>query len=832
MKCKYSIDTFQYFALPDNSAVIVSGWVFAEEGGRAPEVRAYVNGKPLDAECQRIARKDVQQNFTHYQPELECGFRLRAPLEPGMSVTSVKVMAELDGSEKTILSRGRASLAKARISDPFITGIDDIQIQPKDEQWQYMIKGWAVSRRRGEVRFRVYDSAKRPVEFTERGVNRNDLYLMGVITKEETNCGFAISFTASREQNYTFVVTDGTTKRGMRLNADRVERSAKFARRKRLVMNVFSDFDADHVRRGIKYLRKKGPRQTIKRLIKGESANGMPYAEWYKQHHVTEETLRKQRKTTFDKNPLISIIVPTYKTPIDYLKEMIESVRAQTYPNWELCIGDGSEGDKELEAVLEEYAREDKRIHYKILEKNMGISGNTNGALALATGDYVGLLDHDDVLSPDALFEIVSALQKEDYDVFYTDEDKVSADLKEYSDPNFKPDYSEDLLRSHNYITHFFVARRSIAEEIGGFNSEFDGAQDYDFIFRCVEKSSKICHISKILYHWRVHEDSTAGNPASKLYAYEAGKKAIEAHYKRLGVKAEVEMMPLWGMYHTTYAIPENAFVSVIIPNKDHAKDLRTCVNSLYEKNDYSNFEIIIVENNSQQKETFSLYDELREERANLSVIKWEERFNYAAINNFAAKQAKGDYLLFLNNDTEVITEYAVREMLGCCARPEVGVVGAKLLYEDDTVQHAGIVIGFGGFAGHVFTGIGRNDYGFMLRPVITCNYSAVTGACMMVSRDVFEAVGGFSEEFEISLNDVDLCLKIRAIDKLVVYDAHSLWYHFESKSRGYEDSVEKKERFEKEIQLFQTKWAGILRNGDPYYNKNFPIEFAPFHLG
>ena len=331
-----------------------------------------------------------------------------------------------------------------------------------------------------------------------------------------------------------------------------------------------------------------------------------------------------------------------------------------------------------------------------------------------------------------------------------------------------------------------------------------------------------------------MHDASTAGNPESKMYCYDAGKRAIEGHYQRMGISARVEMMPkpLWGMYHTIYETTDNPLVSIIIPNYEHKDTLKTCIDSLLNINQYNNIEIIIVENNSKSKEIFDYYKDLENKYDNIKVAIWESEFNYSALNNFGAKYAKGKYLLFLNNDTEIISPDAISEMLGCCMRNEVGIVGAKLLYEDDTVQHAGVVIGFGGFAGHVFTGINKDDYGYMVRARINCNYSAVTAACMMVDRECFDKVNGFDEKFRVACNDIDFCLRVRQLDKLVVYNAFSLWHHYESKSRGYEDNIEKIKRFESEVKLFQDRWIDILTKGDPYYNSNFKVEYGPFNLG
>lgn len=649
---------------------------------------------------------------------------------------------------------------------------------------------------------------------------------MKYVSKENKYCGFMITYPANEKDSYYLVIKSQSFNK--KVDLGKVNKDSLLSKIKRYVkaMNI------QNVKKGIEYFKRHGFIEFLKRIKRGPTYH-KSYANWFEQHRVSQTQLKIQKETHFEYEPKISIIVPTYNTPLDFLKEMIDSVRNQSYSNWQLCIADGSDSQHPARKMIEDYAKEDSRIKVTYLSENYGISGNTNKALELADGDYVGLFDHDDLLTPDALFEIVSTLQEVQHDIIYTDEDKLDNSKKEFVDPNFKPDYNVDLFRSHNYITHFFVVKTKIIKGIGGFDSQYDGAQDYDLMFRCIEKSQSIHHIPKILYHWRMHAASTAENPESKLYCYDAGKRAIEDHYKRIGVDATVELMPkpLWGMYKTTYSTKNNPLVSIIIPNMEHKDILKTCIDSLYNVNTYKNFEIVIVENNSTSKEIFDYYQELQEEHDNVVIARWEDEFNYSALNNFGVEHAHGEYYLFLNNDTEVIEPTAISEMLGCCMREEVGIVGAKLLYEDDTVQHAGVVIGFGGFAGHIFTGIGKDDYGYMVRARINCDYSAVTAACMMVDKKVFEAVNGFDTQFKVACNDIDFCLRVRQLNKLVVYNAFALWHHYESKSRGYEDSIEKIKRFESEVALFQERWIDILTNGDPYYNSNFKIELGPFVL-
>ncbi|MBQ6843148.1 MAG: glycosyltransferase [Agathobacter sp.] len=598
------------------------------------------------------------------------------------------------------------------------------------------------------------------------------------------------------------------------------------------ISKVLQHITFNNIKRGTKYLLKNGPKAVVSKT-RAVVKSWNRYDPWFKHHRITEAELEEQRQHVFEYQPKISILVPTYKTPIPMLHEMMASVIGQSYTNWELCIADGTMEDGELKAVLQEYAAKDARIKVRFLDSNDGISGNTNKALELATGEFIGLLDHDDILELDALYEVVKVLQDKTVDLVYTDEDKVSEDLSEFRDPNLKPDFSIDLLRSHNYITHFLVIKKTIIDKVGPFNSKYDGAQDYDLVLRSSEAAQHIEHVAKPLYHWRMSAGSTAENPESKLYCYEAGRAAVEAHLERCGIKGRVELagQKLWGLNHVTYDVVGNPLVSIVIANKDHTKDLDKAITSIQEKSTYRNIEFIVVENNSTDKKTFAYYEKIQKKYDNVKVVYWDREFNYSLINNFGVEHAKGEYILLLNNDTEMITPTAIEEMLGICCREDVGIVGAKLLYADKTIQHAGVVLGFGGYAGHVFHGIGRYDLGFMMRPRINCNYSAVTAACLLTKRSVYEAVGGLTEEFVVAGNDIDYCLKVRETGLLVVYSAWAEWFHYESKSRGYEDTPEKKARFDGEVAKFRKRWGHLIDAGDPFYNKNFPVTVAPFQF-
>lgn len=828
MGIRYHIDEVKYRIKPGERYIRVNGWGFGTGGG---EIRcaAVLNGKKAEGVLEKVSRKDVSLKYQKYHVDEKSGFCLKLYLEEDEIPESLQFYLRDGKKRKCVVDMNQKDIVQAADSSTMSYKIDGIRLDDK----KVYIAGWITSVKGNDaVQIDVLNQDDRKVDARIQKEARADLIEARLVKDADKYCGFKLEFFRSDGRDFRLVFSDGLRRKYIRLNLEDVWRKQRIRAKTGFAREALKHVKPSAAHEILSYMKENGVHGLKEYIVMRVNTSGKPYKVWFKEHMPSEKELQEQRDTVFDRQPKISLIVPTYKTPVHHLQEMIESVRAQSYPNWELCIADGSEGDPAVEAELKRYHMLDERIRYKILEKNFGIAGNTNGALELVSGEYIGLFDHDDILAPNALYEVVKSLQEDDYDIIYTDEDKITDEEKEHIDPNFKPDFSIDLFRSHNYITHFFVVKAEIMKQAGGFRSEYDGSQDYDLMFRCIEISKKIKHIPMILYHWRIHMNSVAGNPESKMYAYEAGKKAIEAHLERMHIDATVEHLGLWGMYHVKYATPGNPLISVIIANKDHTEDLDTCIKSLFEKSSYTNFEVIIVENNSEQAETFEYYERIKAEHEQVKVIVWEGGFNYSAINNYGVRYAKGEYLLFLNNDTELIAPESMEEMLGCCMREDVGAVGAKLLYGDDTVQHAGVVIGFGNYAGHVNTGIGRDDYGYMVRARINCNYSAVTAACMMTRKSLFEKVGGFDEQFVVACNDVDYCLKLRELGKMIVFNAFSEWYHYESKSRGYEDTEEKLKRFEGEIDKFQVKWKKILEEGDPFYNRNFPVTRAPFTLG
>ncbi len=536
-----------------------------------------------------------------------------------------------------------------------------------------------------------------------------------------------------------------------------------------------------------------------------------------------KKKLQKQRETVFSKHIKFSVLVPLYNTPKRFLKEMIESVLAQTYENFELCLADGSgEEFSYVGEICEKYALKDSRVKYKKLEKNLGISENTNACIDMSSGDFLVLFDHDDLLHPSALFKVMVEICEKDADFIYTDETTFKKHPKDAYFPHYKPDFSPDLLRSINYICHLTVFSRELLNQTGGFRKECDGSQDYDMILRLTEKAKKIVHIPEILYFWRAHASSVAGDISSKPYVMEAAKRALSDHLQRIGLEGEVVDSKVITTYKINYKLKENPTVSIIIPNKDHSTDLSKCLNSIKEKTTYKNYEIIIVENNSTEEETFNYYKEIEKEE-NIRVVYWKDGFNYAAICNFGASFAKGEQLLMLNNDIEIITPNWLEELLMYAQRRDVGAVGAKMYFPDDTIQHAGVILGMGGLAGHAHHYLPREASGYVNRAVITQNLSAVTAALMMIPKKVFSEVGGFDEGYKVAFNDVDLCMKIRQKGYLIVFTPYCEAYHYESKSRGSEDSPEKIKRFNSEVKRFYDKWGENLV--DPYYNPNLDLD-------
>ena len=869
---------------------------------------------------------------------------------------------------------------------------------------ELMLQGWAFgSNPEEEVKLTVVDQAGNPVPGTTVSSVRRDEVVnafFGDVVKAHgalrRDLGFDVHTPYAQGETRILVLqADGQTKR-VKFTDHILEEFNSVAHRKR--EKLLALFHWETVEVAWEYFQKHGLRALFKKSVHKiqNIQDDYDYNEWYKKVRITDEELAKQRESAADfaMQPTFSIVIPVYATPEKFLRRMLDSIREQTYPTFEVCLVDATPYAKiqhdpaqgrTPQEVLAEYAAADSRFRYETLKENLGIAENTNAAIRMATGDFIVLADHDDELEPQALYECVRAINAHpDVQVLYSDEDKVDFEDIYYFEPHFKTDFNPDLLRSVNYICHLFVARRSLLDAIAETaadgrkiyeRSAYDGAQDYDLILRATEKaqameqarlasfanasdgnavtsaqqsdnaqvatasadtststrdvadvdsqtstagmqqgvagqtsaaemsaqpaisaalnpldqellrqgrftSSNIIHIPMVLYHWRAHQASTAQHPEAKLYAFEAGARAVYDHCKRIGLPIKkVEQGITYGFYHPIYE-NQQPLISVVIPNKDHSADLDKAITSLSAGN-YKNLEFIIVENNSDQAETWAYYEALKNrfpeelpadfvdpaisgamrtsetstadsksETSNpaqvsayhsaaasvlpqpvVKVVKWDGPFNYSAINNYGVQFTHGQYLLFLNNDIEEIDPDSIDEMIGYVQREDVGICGARLLYPDEDIQHAGVIMGMGGIAGAAFVRTHDSDLSYMHRAKCIQDYSCVTAACLLTKRSLFDEVGGFTEKLAVAFNDVDYCMKVRALGKLVVYNPYAKFYHYESKSRGMEDTPEKLARFHSEILTFGTTWKDILRDGDPYYSPALTFRKANFAL-
>ena len=578
------------------------------------------------------------------------------------------------------------------------------------------------------------------------------------------------------------------------------------------------------------YLRQEGFARTwkrgvgfLRRRMKSKRGRYLP----------TKQVLAAQRAfcaTDEVKNwPKISVLVPLFNTPDDYLTQLVESLLAQTYPNWELCLADASTTEADRVArTLQKW--DDPRIVAKRIE-NKDIATNTNAAAAMATGSWLALLDHDDVLSPNAMYEVAKAAAEQPCPFVYSDEALFTSDITRPTAGHFKPDFAPDYLRSCNYICHLAAFTKELYDAVGGERSECSGSQDHDLFLRLSERTGGAYHIQKVLYYWRVSATSTAGGVQAKPYVEAAAIRAIDEHLQRSGLAGHTEKGLYPSTYHVVYDLPEPApLVSVLIPNKDHTEDLEKCLSSIYTLTDYPNYQVIVIENNSTEPATFAYYETAQEKYPNLTVVRWEGPFNYPAINNFGRKAAKGDCILLLNNDVEVLSAGWMREMASLAVQPGVGGVGALLYYPDNTVQHAGVIVGLGGFAGHSHKYARRGASGYMFRQATVNNLSAVTAACLMVPAAVYNEMNGLDESFAVAYNDVDFCLRIREAGYRILFTPYAELYHYESKSRGLDLSGAAKERFESEQRRLQERFGHEKLIRDPFYNRNLTLDTEDFN--
>lgn len=808
MKGKFNRERIRFHVKKKNTLVI-QGW-FEDDGEGKEQFGAVMNGRELPLEVKTQRGVEVTKKYLRYKTNVMVEYFLNIDLpEDYEEAGTLRVYHE----HTCIYHASGQALGKlSRHLESWMEGLRELP------DGRYQLRGWYMGCDRAELA--LLDGHGKPLEAECELMNRMDI--LGEFPEAELSetRGFELTFQKPRE-NYLRLALKGKGQKALY-----VVNCGKMLSGREGLVNL--------CRKSYRYLKRKGFKQFTKRVsdvVLG--IDSISYERWRRKYGVTRQELARQREEHFEREPKFSIVVPLYRTPEKFLKELIRSVEEQTYANWELVLSDGSGADSPLAALLEELGKKEK-IRVLRHQQQLHISENTNEALAAATGNFIAFCDHDDLLSPDALYECAKLLnEKPETELIYSDEDKVDGAGRKFFEPHFKSDYNPELLCGMNYFCHLVVVKRELADRVGGLDPAYDGAQDYDYVLRCTEQTGpeQIGHIPKILYHWRSHQESTAENPESKKYAFQAGCRAVQAHYDRLGIRATVREGRYPGLYETDYEILGEPLISILIPNKDHLADLMKCIHSIEEKSDYRNYEYIVIENNSTEPETFQGYKKLEEENPRVKVVYYEGEFNFSDINNFGAKYASGDYYLLLNNDTEIIAPDCLRQLLGPCQRPEVGIVGAQLYYEDDIIQHAGVVLGFGGIAGHAFIGEKRGDNGYFSRIICAQNYSAVTAACMMVKASVYREVGGMSTDLRVAFNDIDFCMKVRAAGKLIVYNPRAELYHYESKSRGLENTQEKIERFNREVAQFLDRWGDQVKSGDPYYNPNLSLDKADFSL-
>lgn len=524
--------------------------------------------------------------------------------------------------------------------------------------------------------------------------------------------------------------------------------------------------------------------------------------------------------------PLLSVCVPFYNTPRPFLRDLVQSLKGQSCQNWELCAADASDA---AHAYVEQYLRREleQKLRYVRVE-NKGISANTNAAARLAAGTYLGLADHDDVLAPCAVYEMMAAAHRTGAGFLYSDEALFQQDIRRPLVGHFKPDFAPDYLNCCNYICHFSVFKKELFWQVGGEDPACDGSQDHDLFLKLSELAPPV-HIPRVLYYWRVHEASTSGGTGAKPYVAAAAKRAIDAHLARIGAKGRAVDGLFPSTYKVEYEIEGRPLVSILIPNKDHAEDLDKTLQSVFAKTRWPHYEVVVIENNSTAPATFAYYEQIMQAHPQVRVVRYEGGFNFSAINNFGRRAAKGEYLLLLNNDVQVISEGWLTEMLALCSQPGVGLVGAKLYYPDDTIQHAGVITGLGGFAGHSHKYARRASSGYMFRLATVQDFSAVTAACMLVKTAVYDAVGGMDEGFEVAFNDVDFCLSVGNAGYRVLWTPYAELYHYESKSRGLDTKGPAKARFEAERRRLEGRYGRRRLIGDPFYNPNLTLDREDF---
>ena len=802
------------FHLTDKDIFVIGGW-FAENNPEKNSVEAYLDKTKLEMIVDKYRGYDVRQRHLVHQANVSEEYYLYINLPKNFDEYGKLTVYTVNNDERhPSYEAPTKKMQLLRSQLPYC--VDTVSI----EDGACKLSGWIASTNQFDVS--AQDENGRDMDINVELYHRKDVAATFKEASLHEYCGFTAEVANQTGKKLKFSFKSGDLSAGYEVDIAKVRKG------------VYSDKD-HKVIKVFKYLKKHGIKWTALKAIqvfKGKAESAAEYEKWLEYHMRSDVELDAQRKHNFAVRPKFSIVVPLYKTPENFLREMIDSVLAQTYSNWELCMCEGSGTDTPIIDILSDYSRRDERIKFTVSPRQLGISENTNEAMKLSTGDFIALVDHDDLLAPDALFECAMAIQDDDeVDVIYSDEDKLTMDGSSYFMPHFKPDFNIDLLRSMNYITHLFVAKSELMHGVGLFRKEFDGSQDYDMILRCTEKAKKVHHIPRILYHWRSHKDSVAENPESKLYAFESARKALNAHYARLAIEAHVEFTKIYGIYKTFFPITTEPLVSIIISSKDNIRDIMRCISAIEFKSLYDNYEMIIVDTGSKKGSTFSFYDELQAKFPKVKVVFYRGEKSYSKSRNFGADNSNGEYLLFMDDVISIITDEFFEELLGYAKRDDVGAVGAKMYYEDDIIYHAGAVVNMDGITGNAFQGQSRYDNGYFARAITVCDYSITDPSCFMTSREVFSKAGGFSEEFDTGLAVSDYCLRVGKAGKLIVFNPFAEAYRHEPARPVSDAGKESQLKLKKESEKFREIWKDMFTKGDPMYNRNLSLSRNDYHL-
>lgn len=767
----WEIEQIQLKKLKHEMYINIVGWAFSKNKEDLT-YHLYLNGTELPIQINTVQYKDIQNIYTKYLDSSDIGFTLSVPFRDEIEELVFKICTE---NEEVLYSP-----SKQEMQD--ITSVGEIEFFIEEYKYdvakkEYYVIGWAHDITGAPVTLEILNEENQVIDVT---LSQN----------VDISNGFKLTFPSEVDRKYQLKIYSNNDEKEILLISETSQ------------SNIPTSKFAYTMKKGFRYFKRNGFIRTLKRIFlrKGELIH---YNDWLREQQPSKEELIRQSQMNFKYAPKISVIVATFNTKESYLKEMIDSLVYQSYSNWELCIADGSTNNG-VEVYVKEHYNTDPRIVFKKLEKNYGISGNMNAALEMVTGEYVGLFDHDDLITPDCLYEIVSSMQEVHHEVIYTDEDKLDDESHLFVEPHFKPDYSVDLLCSQNYITHFFVVKKELVDMVGGLREEYDGSQDHDFILRCCEQANSVHHIPKILYHWRMHLASTAMNSESKMYCYTSGKKAVQAHYERLHIRAKSEMMPypLYGMYRSYYGTPGNPLVSIVIHSIVDAKILENCITSLLEINEYKNIEIILCNNEKLQ--------------LNIQIpVQW------TISKNEAVQIANGDYILFLNANLVPTHAASLSEMLGYAMRKDVGCVGSKIINTKGNIEHCGIIFNEKGYVAKAFYGLKEDAFGYVGKPLIVCNYSIVSLACLMIKKSDFIAIGGIENGYSEVFEETDLCLKICSLKKVNIVTPYSVWQIRKSLGSEREYLFSNSE--------FKNKWKEVFERKDPFHNPNCNYDIAPY---